>query len=129
MLRYLIHRLGPIDELVADDILVLTEWGVAGGHKLIPQNNDCAIVLLRFAQGMVVPILACWTVAQAECWAVDVWGTDGRILTTSPIFPTSPDGKLLAACPTGIAGFSSHPVPPVYPMALSMNPMVRAIRG
>lgn len=66
---HLIHLLGPVDELVADDSLVLKEWVFANGDKLIPQNNDCANVLLRFAFGMVMPIQVCWTAAQAEGWA------------------------------------------------------------
>lgn len=69
LMHYLIHLLGPVDELVADDSLVLKEWVFANGDKLIPQKNDCANVLLRFASGMVMPIQVCWTAAQAEGWA------------------------------------------------------------
>ncbi|WP_380780844.1 hypothetical protein [Sphingomonas sp. R86520] len=111
-------------------------------------------MLLRFASGMVMPIQVCWTAAQAEGWAVGLWGTVGRILSTSPIFPSSKDCKLFggrldgngeAALHTGhlkpielgknlmrdpaVKIDADHPVPPAYPMALSMNAMVQAIRG
>jgi predicted dehydrogenase len=151
LLHYLTYLLGPIDEVVADDSLMLKEWVFADGDKLIPENPDCANVLLRFACGIVMPIQVCWTAAQAEGWAVDVWGTEGRVLSTSPIFPTTTDCKLFAG--KLVSGFehtgslqpvtieeewdrnlalsidASYPVPPAYPMALSMNAMVAEIRG
>jgi predicted dehydrogenase len=146
LLHYLINLLGSIEELVADDNLMLKEWVFADGDKLIPENPDCANVLLRFASGIVMSIQVCWTAAQAEGWAVDVWGTEGRILSTSPILPTVADCRLFAGRfdersehtgslqPVAIEDElfrdpalsidASHAVPPAYPMALSMNAMV-----
>jgi predicted dehydrogenase len=153
LLHYLLHLLGPVKELVADDSLMLREWVFPDGNKLEPQNNDCANVILRFSSGLVMPIQVCWTAAVAEGWAVDVWGSEGRILTTSPIFPTSQDCKLFAGKlgsePTmahaaeiaqaeisdrlksgeGIGLDWTAPVPPSFPMALAMKSMVDAIGG
>jgi predicted dehydrogenase len=151
LLHYLIHMLGPIAELVADDRLVVREWVFEGGDKLIPENPDSANVLIRFVSGVVMPVQVCWTAPVAEGWAVDVWGTEGRLLTTSPIFPTSTACKVFAG-KTAPAGYHVaqleemplpdrfksapgigidwlHPMPPAYPMALSMRAMVEAIGG
>jgi predicted dehydrogenase len=153
LLHYLIHLLGPIRELVADDSLLLREWVFPDGKKLQPQNNDCANILLRFENGIVLPIQICWTAVLAEGWAVDLWGSDGRILTTSPIFPTSQDCKLFAGrmsddpalaranalapveipdrlkSASGIAIDWTVPVQPAYPMALAMRSMLDAMAG
>lgn len=153
LLHYLIHLLGPVEELVADDSLLLRQWTFPDGSALTPENNDCANLLVRFANGVVMPIQVCWTAPCAEGWAVDVWGDEGRLLTTAPIFPTARDCKLfggkLGAEPTLVhavtiapldvpeALFSaervgidaSFPVPPSFPMALSMRAMVDAIGG
>jgi predicted dehydrogenase len=151
LLHYLIHLLGPVDEVIADDALILKEWVFADGGKLVPENNDCANLLLRFVSGVVLPIQVCWTAAEAEGWTVDIWGTEGRVLTRSPTFPTSQDCKLYASRTTGprplsgdlpeipvdparfadpaLAIDATYPVPPAFPMALSMQAMVRAITG
>lgn len=145
LLHYLWQLLGPVESVVADDSLLLREWVFPDGSKLMPQNNDCANVMLRFASGMIMPIQICWTAPVAEGWAVDVWGSKGRLLSNSPTFPTSKDctlsagqlgGKLeLVEIPDRLKSAAdvgmdaTYPVPPSYPMALTMRAMVDAIHG
>jgi predicted dehydrogenase len=78
-------------------------------------------------------------------WSIDVFGERGRLITESPTFPTSRDctprgGQLggalediaiphaLKTAPGVTLDWQSHPQPS-YPMALSMQAMVAAIRG
>src|SRR3546814_11812393 len=47
-LHMLLHLFGPIEELVAIDRQLLTEWCFPDGQVITPQNNDFATLLLGF---------------------------------------------------------------------------------
>lgn len=144
MLHMLVHLLGPIDAVAADESRLLDEWLFPDGTMLSPETYDFANLTLRFASGLVMPVQISWNAPVAEGWALDIWGADGRIVSSAPGFPSSRTTSLAAGrtggqlraievperlkAASGLAIDSGHPVSPAYPMALAMKSMVDAIR-
>jgi predicted dehydrogenase len=144
-LYMLVHLFGPVAELVADDSQLLREWRFDDGDTLVPETTDFANVMLRFESGLVVQMQISWSMPVYDGWSIDVFGDEGRLVAASPTFPTSRDCTLrgaklggtlapiaipqaLRAEPCVALDAGSEPQPS-YPMALSMQRMVTAIRG
>jgi predicted dehydrogenase len=144
-LYMLVHLFGPIAELVADDTQLLKEWPFPDGDKIIPQTNDFANVILRFESGLVMQMQISWCMTVPDGWLIDVFGENGRLIASSPTFPTARDCTLRAgqlggglaaieiadsfkSVPGVSLGWNDEPQPSV-PMAFSMNAMVEAIGG
>lgn len=149
----LIEMLGPVAELVSDDRQALGEWVFGDGDMLTPQNTDTGSAMLRFGSGAVVQLQAGWSMVQHDGWLLDLWGTEGRLVTKSPTFPTATDCKLFGGqrrdkpnphAPTdlppieipesffmadGVGIGADTPIAASFPMALSMQRMVAAIQG
>lgn len=145
LLYLLLELFGPVAELVADDRRVLDEWVFADGGRVVPENTDFGSAILRFSSGMTLQLQASWSHPAGAGWAVDIFGSKGRLVARSPSFPTARDctlhfgtarGALEAIdIPAGlhadrdVALTSEAAVQPSYPMALSMHAMVEAIGG
>lgn len=145
-LHMLVRLFGPITELVAVDTRVLDEWRFASGEVLRPETNDFANALLRFDSGMVMQLQVSWSATVSRGFSVEAFGSEGRLAASAPSFPTAKDTTLLAgtreggtlsplAIPDrllsapGLGLDVDAPIPPAYPMALSMNNMVQTILG
>jgi predicted dehydrogenase len=145
LLFLLIHLLGDIEEVVAMDRQMLANWPLAEGGAVPAGTTDCAEALLRFANGAVIQFQASWAIPAAEGWRIDLFGEGGRLVAASPSFPTVRDCTLsgartggplapiilpddLFAAP-GLALDADAQPAPVFPMALSIQAMVAAIRG
>jgi predicted dehydrogenase len=145
MLYLLLHLFGPVAELVADDRQVLKEWVFPDGDRVTPETTDYGNAILRFASGFSLQLQASWSLPVHDGFVLDVYGSKGRLLTTSPTFPTARDCSLSGGQLGGTLkpfaldpAYLSHPdvsldwqaeVQPSYPMALSMQAMVAAIGG
>jgi predicted dehydrogenase len=144
-LYMLLHLFGPIAELVADDTQVLKQWVFPDGDHIVPETNDLANVILRFASGLTMTMQISWSLPVHAGWLLDVSGEQGRLLASSPTFPTSRDcvlrggrlGDALEAItipdqyrylPDIALDWRSEPQPS-FPMAVLMQRMVAAIRG
>ena len=144
-LYMLLHLFGPVAELVADDSMILKQWVFPDGEAITPETNDFANVILKFANGMTMQMQISWSMPLHDGWLLDVFGSKGRIVSTSPTFPTARDCTLNAGqlggslapveidhrsiSAPGIAlDWQSEPQPS-FPMALSMHAMVEAISG
>jgi predicted dehydrogenase len=145
-LHMLTHLFGEIDEVVAHDAQLLSEWRFADGQVIKAETNDFANLMLRFVSGMVVQVQISWNAPLGRGWHLEAFGSKGRLVAAAPSFPTSlqttlhagtldsgsmeqitiPD-RFLSAPEVGID--ATVPMPPAYPMALSMSEMVRAIAG
>ena len=143
---HMLHFLfGEVEEIVADDRMLLDTWELPGSETLTPHNNDFANALLRLDNGMAINFQIGWNSTVPEGFALEAFGSDGRFVATSPTFPTSQDCVLRAARrgePLSVVAMpdrltsaeritihASCPVPPAYPMALAMRSMVEAIEG
>jgi predicted dehydrogenase len=145
LLYLLLELFGPVAEVVADDRQLLKQWVFPDGDQVVPGSSDYGTAMLRFASGMTLQLEASWATPAVPGWSIDVFGSQGRLVTRSPSFPTARDctlhggrvGEALAeiAIPEG---FRTAPgigldwqaeVQPSYPMALSMEAMVAAIGG
>lgn len=147
LLYLLCELLGPVEELVADDTQVLREWVFADGDRIKPANPDYANLIIRFASGVTVSFQTSWSQSAQEGWTVDLFGTDGRLRSSAPSFPTVADCTLEAGEAGARDGKSLHPVAlqhpadpaiamdwisnpaPSYPMARTMQSLVQAIKG
>lgn len=124
---------------------MLKEWVFPDGDRMQPETTDYGNAILRFASGLSLALQASWTLPVHDGFVLDVYGSKGRLLATSPTFPTARDCRLEGGQlggqlePLAIGpGFLSHPdlaldwqaeVQSSYPMALSMRAMVVAVRG
>ena len=145
MLYMLLHLFGPVAELVADDSQVLKQWVFPDGGVVVPETNDFANVILRFASGLTMTMQIGWSMTLHDGWSINVFGERGRLAVSSPTFPTSRDcllqgGRLGAAFENiaipdalksapGVALDWQNDPQPSFPMALSMRAMVAAIGG
>jgi predicted dehydrogenase len=145
-LHMLTFFFGEVGELVAHDGRLLDEWRAADGQAIKAETNDFANMLLRFTSGLVIQFQVSWNAPLGRGWYLDVFGSDGRIVLEAPSFPTCRDTTLRAG-KLGGAGLELLEIPvrfkktsavgidancdiqPSYPMALSMDAMVQAIRG
>jgi predicted dehydrogenase len=145
-LHLLTFLFGEIREVVAHDGQLLSEWRFADGTRIVPETNDFASLLLRFASGMTVQLQVSWSATIGAGWLLDAFGSKGRIAVRAPTFPTSRDTTIQAGS-LGDAEMAAIEIPPrllgtpdvaiewksdpqpSYPMALSMHRMVEAIRG
>jgi predicted dehydrogenase len=145
MLYMLLHLFGPVASLVADDSRILKAWLFPDGDTIVPETNDLANVILKFASGLVMPMQIGWSMPLHDGWKIDVFGEKGRMAARSPTFPTARECVLEG----GLLGGSLQPIPipaglksaqgmaldwqsepqPSFPMALSMQAMVQAIAG
>ncbi len=145
-LHTLLYLFGDIEELVAHDGQLLDEWRFPDGGVIHPETNDFANLLLRFSSGMVMQMQVCWSAALTPGWTLEAFGSKGRFVTRAPTFPTARDTTLEAGSvgdsamsqvemperlrrTPGIGIDADVQVQPAYPMALSMDAMVKAIRG
>jgi predicted dehydrogenase len=145
-LHMLVHLFGEIDEVVAHDSQLLGEWRFPDGNVVKAETNDFANLMLRFTNGMVMQVQISWNAPLGRGWHLEAFGSKGRMVVAAPSFPTSLDTTLHAGTLDGGAmeqikipeRFLSTPnigidattkIPPAYPMAVSMNAMVRAIEG
>ena len=142
----LVSLFGSIEELVAHDGRLLHEWRFPDGDLIKPETNDFATLMLRFHSGLVMQLQVSWSATVAPGWLLESYGSNGRFAVSAPSFPTSRDSILrvgtleggrmeqveipqrLLRSPDIDVDFTVEP-PPVYPMALSMNQMVRSIHG
>jgi predicted dehydrogenase len=145
MLYLLLHLFGPVAELVADDGMVLKQWDFPDGDMIRPETNDFANVILKFASGMTMQMQISWSLPLHDGWLIDAYGSKGRIVASSPTFPTARDCTLQAGqlggslAPVEIgAHYKSAPgigldwqsePQPSFPMALSMRAMVDEIEN
>jgi predicted dehydrogenase len=142
-LHMLVHLFGAIEEVIAHDGQLLKQWDFPDGQAVTPQTNDFASLMLRFASGMLMQMQVSWSATVPGGWLIDAFGSKGRFVVTSPTFPTSGESVLRAASlggkletlpiperlqkTSGIGIDWQFPVPPAYPMALSMQRMIEAI--
>jgi predicted dehydrogenase len=145
-LNMLVFLFGAVAEVVAHDGQLLSEWRAEDGTVIPAETNDFASMILRFDNGMVLQFQVSWNAPHGRGFSLEAFGSDGRIEIAGPSFPTVLDtvlraGKLgdaavvpvpippeLLASPD-VTIDPHYPVPPAYPMALSMHAMVEAIRG
>lgn len=145
-LHMVVFMFGEVEEVVAHDGQLLNEWQFPDGKAIKPETNDFACLLMRMKNRMLMQLQVSWSATLASGWSLEAFGSNGRFVASAPSFPTSRDTTLLAGTLAGgrletvqmpqhlletseiTIGAEVEPQP-AYPMALSMNRMVQAIRG
>lgn len=145
-LHMVVFMFGEVEEVVAHDGQLLDAWQFPDGKVIKPETNDFACLLMRMKNGMLMQLQVSWSATLASGWSLEAFGSNGRFVASAPSFPTSRDTTLLAGTLAGgrletvqmpqrlletseIAIGADVEPQPAYPMALSMNRMVQAIRG
>lgn len=153
-LHALVFLFGEIAEVSAFDTQLLNAWRFPDGSVIKPETNDYCAATLRFESGMTLQLEVSWNAVHGPGWQLEAFGSKGRIVAKSPSFPTALDttlefGALGEALGVGRPGGAmekiavtkdllhspdltidaQHPVPPAFPMGVSMAAMVKAIRG
>ena len=146
MLHALVHLFGDVAEVIADDRQLLSEWHYPDGNRVHPETNDFANLILRFVNGMTIPVQLSWSATVARGWHLEAFGSKGRIVMADPSFPTSINA-MLSAGPVGSRTVESVAIPDrlmrpvgigvgpdvnpqaIHAMAISMNRMAQAVRG
>lgn len=145
LLHVLLPMLGPVARVSGTERQLLKVWRFADGSEIRPGTTDHADAQIEFATGVVLPMQVSWAMSVHSGWTIDLFGTKGRLLARSPTFPTARDCTLEAAklgasltpvvlpksyfAAPGI-GIDAYSDPaPSYPMALTMQAMLGAIRG
>ena len=59
-LHMLVHLFGEIDEVVALDSQLLSEWRFSDGQTVKAETNDFANMMLRFESGLVLQFQVSW---------------------------------------------------------------------
>lgn len=143
-LHALTFLFGDIEELIADDRQLLKEWRFPDGNAITPETNDCCNALLRFTSGLTIQFQVSWSATLGPGFSIDAFGSQGRFAISAPSFPTSRDTVLSAGSlgdttlekieiPEALQhsseiGIDADVFPPAaYPMAISMQRMVKAI--
>ncbi|MBC2650410.1 Gfo/Idh/MocA family protein [Novosphingobium aerophilum] len=145
LLHLLLPMLGPVAQVSARERQLLPRWTFPDGTAVQPGNTDHADALIAFASGVVIPMQVSWAMPLHSGFAIDLFGTAGRLLAESPTFPTSRECTLhggalgeplapIAAPETfhrtpGVALDATAEVPPSFPMALTMQSLLAEIRG
>ncbi|WP_340589004.1 Gfo/Idh/MocA family oxidoreductase [Erythrobacter alti] len=147
LLYFLCEMLGPVEELVADQTILLKEWEFADGDRMAANNPDYANLILRFASGVRISLQTSWNQPAQEGWTIDMFGTDARLQAVAPSFPTVGDTRLLSGLAGDRADSALQPVElttpatphiamdhisepaPAYPMALTMQSLVDTVHG
>jgi predicted dehydrogenase len=93
MLHLLVHFLGPVTAVAADQSLALKEWPLEG-ETIHPQVPDRASLLLRHASGLPTRLEANWCKIGGEGFRFSLWGSKGRLEARAPVFPMAHDTRL-----------------------------------
>jgi len=145
-LHMLLFLFGEVEELVARESRLLTEWRFPDGKLITPETNDFANMLIRFESGLTMQLQVSWSATLGSGWTLEAFGSRGRFIISAPSFPTSRDTTVQAGTldnnrieaisipqrllqsPDMDVGYDVEPQP-VYPMALSMQRMTQAALG
>lgn len=81
---------GEVEEVVAQDEMCLKEWKfIDTGQVLRPQIEDTATVLLRLRNGGIGTLSTSWTAIAGPGYALDLFGSEGRMQLSGTIMPAS----------------------------------------
>ena len=113
-LHPLVHLFGEIEEVAAQQAIGIQEWQLADGSQARPEMPDTATVLLRFRSGLMAQLNPSYVVPGATGFFFEAYGSRGRIVVRSPVFPDgAPTTQLYASAvgPQAAGVVQEEPVP------------------
>ena len=146
-LHVLLSVFGEVESVVGYDAQYLDEWKFDDGTTVKPDITDTAVLLLRYANGMVGTVQPCWNVvAGGSGWTLEAYGSRGRLrVHAPPSFPAHDTTELFAGTadstclepvqipprlrnlPGGARADTLTP-PAAVPMSWSFQDLLRAVR-
>lgn len=146
-LHALVYLFGEVEKVSAQNAIHMQQWTFDDGSTLRSEVDDNAVLSLRFKQGALAQVNPCWVAAGGAGFSLEAYGSRGRLMVRSPIFPGAYDTKLFAAkaeqylyAPEieqalperlftlpGAGHFGPETLPSLLPMARIFNGMIGAI--
>jgi predicted dehydrogenase len=147
---FLTHLLGPVEQATGATRIGVPRWTLPDGTELTPGTEDLGCATLCLRNGAIGNLQTGWSVPDAACLRVEIWGDRGRLLLEDPTFGDGVSARLYASkagqgefgYPLGQwqdlperlyqvpgTGFSKASAPPyMVSMGWMFHHMVRAIR-
>jgi predicted dehydrogenase len=113
-LHLLVDLFGPVSTVSATLATNVREWRFDDGTHYMPRTIDTAFVTMAFERGGVGQLNTSWAVADARGFALEAFGSNGRLrLESSSGFPDAVNTTLFAApaAARGMTGALEQPVP------------------
>jgi predicted dehydrogenase len=97
MLHALRHLFGPVQSVSANIKIQLKDWHLPDGTVQPVETDDTSHALLNFASGAMGMFSTSWTAADSPGFAIEAFGSKGRLLLTSLQYPSIQSAKLYAS--------------------------------
>lgn len=119
-LHALLYLFGDVESVSATFSRGLSEWRFDDGSAFTPETVDTAFATLRFRQGGTAQMNIGWSVAAARGFAIEAYGTNGRLRIEAPSgFPDAGNAILFHAPAGPRADLGKREQPVTLPDALS----------
>lgn len=94
MLHALRYLFGPVSAVSANIKTQLKEWHLPDGEVQKVETDDTSHALLNFASGAMGMFSTSWTAADSPGFAIEAFGSKGRLHLTSLAYPSIQSAKL-----------------------------------
>jgi predicted dehydrogenase len=109
-MNVLYYLFGEVDEVIAQDELLLKEWKfVDNGEAIKPQVEDTSNALLRFRKGGIGVLATAWCAIAGRGFTLDAFGSKGRLLLEGGGMPAA--GTKVYRARLGEYSLTEVPVP------------------
>jgi predicted dehydrogenase len=97
LLHLLRHLLGPVEALTANMDTRLKQWRLDDGTMMDVETDDTLHALLRFSSGVMGNLTTSWTTVDSPGFALDLFGSKGRLRLEGFRFPGAFNSRLYRA--------------------------------
>jgi predicted dehydrogenase len=94
---FLTHLLGEVERAVGATRTGVPRWSLPDGTQLTAGTEDLGCATLCLKNGAIGNVQTGWSVPDAACLRVEVWGDRGRLLLEDPTFGDGISARLYAA--------------------------------
>jgi predicted dehydrogenase len=94
---FLTHLLGDVEQAAGATRTGVRQWQLPDGTDLTSGTEDLGCATLCLRNGAIGTIQTGWSVPDAACLRVEIWGDRGRLLLEDPTFGDGISARLYAA--------------------------------
>lgn len=93
---FLTHLLGEVEQAMGATRIGVPDWTLPDGTRMSSGNEDLGCATLCLKNGAIGNLQTGWSVPDAACLRVEVWGDRGRLLLEDPTFGDGISARLYA---------------------------------